>query len=73
MIISWTSSVMSIVVIKVKVIVGLQKLPHLPVQIVRFCTSARKLIIFMYVHFIPVYKIYQYSHAKIILRIPREW
>ena len=54
--------------IKVKVTVGLQKFsPFTTVQTVRSYNStlvqARKLILSMCVHLIPLYKIYKYLHA----------
>ena len=62
--------------IKVKVTVGLQMFsPFTTIQTVRSYNStlvqARKLILSMYDHLIAIYKIYEYRHAWMILRISR--
>ena len=60
--------------IKVKVTVGLQKFyPFTTIQTVMSTNSILtqaikfKLILSMYVHLIPIYKIYEYHHALMIL------
>ena len=59
--------------IKVKVTVGLQKLS--PFTTIQTCRSynptlvkARKLILSRFVHLIVIYKIYEYCHARIIIK-----